>query len=190
MVSAPQCAAVLSLSLMMHVCMLRAVSIVDAAVPDRMKPDGGAACAAFAAAGAGAEEAQPLHVRLQNMPSSSPNPVVAALRGVLSFFATIVIIMTLWVIGAAAEGSLQARGPLGATAGGPGGGGAGGAGMDKGAASHAPKEYNKSNIPEASVKTFADVKGCDEAKEELQVCPPPPWPRLLPHVTARLGPAL
>lgn len=114
---------------------------------------------------AGADEAQPLHVRLQNMPSAQPNPLVAALRGVLSFFATIVIIMTLWVIGAAAEGSLQARGSLGATA----GGGPGGPATEKGAASHAPKEYSKENMPEASVKTFADVKGCDEAKAELQV---------------------
>eukprot|EP00892_Ulva_mutabilis_P004899 jgi/Ulvmu1/2781/UM140_0011.1 len=116
-----------------------------------------------AAALAGAEEAQPLHVRLQNVPAAAPNPVVAALRGVVSFFATIIIIMTLWVIGAAAEGSLQARGALGPTTGGPGGPAA-----DKGAQSHAPKEYNKDTMPESSVKTFADVKGCDEAKAELQ----------------------
>jgi ATP-dependent metalloprotease len=33
---------------------------------------------------------------------------------------------------------------------------------------YAPKEYNKENIPEKSVKTFQDVKGCDEAKAELE----------------------
>ena len=27
---------------------------------------------------------------------------------------------------------------------------------------------NKENMPEKSIKTFADVKGCDEAKAELQ----------------------
>lgn len=112
------------------------------------------------------DEAQPLHVRLQGVPSGQPNPIVAALRGVLSFLATVVIIMTLWVIGAAAEGSLQARGSLGAAAGGPAG-----ASMEKGTATHAPKEYSKDNLPETSVKTFADVKGCDEAKAELQVLP-------------------
>ena len=31
-----------------------------------------------------------------------------------------------------------------------------------------PKEYNKDELSEQSIKTFADVKGCDEAKEELQ----------------------
>jgi len=33
---------------------------------------------------------------------------------------------------------------------------------------YAPKEYNKENLPEKSVKTFKDVKGCDEAKAELE----------------------
>ena len=28
--------------------------------------------------------------------------------------------------------------------------------------------YAQDNIPEKSVKTFADVKGCDEAKDELE----------------------
>eukprot|EP00899_Mesostigma_viride_P011764 jgi/Mesvir1/20589/Mv14826-RA.1 len=36
------------------------------------------------------------------------------------------------------------------------------------ASSYAPKEYSKDNLPEKSVKTFADVKGCDEAKAELE----------------------
>ncbi|GAX77639.1 hypothetical protein CEUSTIGMA_g5082.t1 [Chlamydomonas eustigma] len=31
-----------------------------------------------------------------------------------------------------------------------------------------PKEYKKEELPEKSVKTFADVRGCDEAKEELK----------------------
>jgi len=52
-------------------------------------------------------------------------------------------------------------------------GGAGRAGGDdaqkKGeGSSFDPKEYNKDALPEKSVKTFKDVLGCDEAKEELQ----------------------
>jgi len=31
-----------------------------------------------------------------------------------------------------------------------------------------PKQYNKENMPEKSTKTFDDVKGCDEAKDELR----------------------
>jgi hypothetical protein len=62
---------------------------------------------AAAALAAGNKESAPLHVRLQNAPSGQPNPLMAAFRSVFSFFATLVVIMTLWVIGAAAEGSLQ-----------------------------------------------------------------------------------
>jgi len=35
-------------------------------------------------------------------------------------------------------------------------------------ASYAPKEYNKEVLPEKNSKTFKDVKGCDEAKQELE----------------------
>lgn len=31
-----------------------------------------------------------------------------------------------------------------------------------------PKQFNKDTVPEKSLKTFKDVKGCDEAKDELQ----------------------
>lgn len=33
---------------------------------------------------------------------------------------------------------------------------------------YAPKEYNKETLPEKNTKTFKDVKGCNEAKEELE----------------------
>jgi ATP-dependent Zn protease len=108
----------------------------------------------------GQTEAAPLHVKLQSFPSSQPNPLLSALRGVVSFFLTLVVIMVLWVIGAAAEGSLQLRGGLG---------GNGQTMTDKPGSPNAPKEYSRENIPESSVKTFADVKGCEEAKAELQV---------------------
>ena len=31
-----------------------------------------------------------------------------------------------------------------------------------------PKEYKKEELPEKSIKSFKDVLGCDEAKEELK----------------------
>ncbi len=44
-----------------------------------------------------------------------------------------------------------------------------GAGLPGGAGNvFAPKEYSKENMPEKSVKSFKDVKGCDEAVAELQ----------------------
>ena len=57
----------------------------------------------------GGKESAPLHVWLQNLPNAQPNTLAAAFRSVFSFFATLVVIMTLWVIGAAAEGTLQVR---------------------------------------------------------------------------------
>ena len=57
------------------------------------------------------------------------------------------------------------------------GGGVGGAGANNGMGgnnggpgatpSSEPREYKKEELPEKSVKNFGDVRGCDEAKEEL-----------------------
>jgi len=44
----------------------------------------------------------------------------------------------------------------------------GGLAPSNGGPSFDPKQYNKENMPEKSTKSFDDVKGCDEAKEELQ----------------------
>eukprot|EP00208_Stichococcus_sp_RCC1054_P001070 CAMPEP_0206145058 /NCGR_PEP_ID=MMETSP1473-20131121/26217_1 /ASSEMBLY_ACC=CAM_ASM_001109 /TAXON_ID=1461547 /ORGANISM="Stichococcus sp, Strain RCC1054" /LENGTH=864 /DNA_ID=CAMNT_0053541115 /DNA_START=315 /DNA_END=2909 /DNA_ORIENTATION=+ len=38
----------------------------------------------------------------------------------------------------------------------------------KGASVFAPKEFNKDELPQKSLKTFEDVKGCPEAKNELE----------------------
>ena len=35
-----------------------------------------------------------------------------------------------------------------------------------------PKEYKKEELPEKSVKMFSDVRGCDEAKDELREVSP------------------
>jgi ATP-dependent metalloprotease len=65
--------------------------------------------------------------------------------------------------GAGASSSVVSSG-TGAGAG-PGGLSTGGGG----ASAFDPKEYKKDELPETSLKTFADVKGCDESKAELQV---------------------
>ena len=74
----------------------------------------------------------------------------------------------------ASGSSSAAGGASGLLPGGGGGsklpvlGGGGKAEDKKEGSSFDPKEYNKEALPEKSVKTFDDVKGCDEAKQELQ----------------------
>ncbi|KAL5999045.1 ATP-dependent zinc metalloprotease FTSH 11, chloroplastic/mitochondrial [Asimina triloba] len=46
-------------------------------------------------------------------------------------------------------------------------GGIGASGVGS-SSSYAPKELNKEVMPEKNVKTFKDVKGCDDAKQELE----------------------
>jgi hypothetical protein len=101
---------------------------------------------------------EPLRVRLEN---AQPHPFLAAVRGVVSFLSTLFVVICLWVLGATVEGTVRT---VASTA--PSDGVASGS-MDKGA--FAPKEYSKDSIPESLRKTFADVKGCEEAKEELKV---------------------
>jgi hypothetical protein len=102
---------------------------------------------------------EPLRVRLEN---AQPHPFLAAVRGVVSFLSTLFVVTCLWVLGATAEGTVRSMANSG-----PADGVATSGGVDKGA--FAPKEYSKDSIPESSRKTFADVKGCEEAKEELRV---------------------
>ncbi|GLC41713.1 hypothetical protein PLESTB_000685100 [Pleodorina starrii] len=69
--------------------------------------------------------------------------------------------------------AVSTAGPPVAAAGG-GGSGNGGSGAasssssSNGGPSVEPKEYKKDELPEKSIRTFKDVKGCDEAKEELR----------------------
>ncbi|KAK1285751.1 hypothetical protein QJS10_CPB20g02031 [Acorus calamus] len=67
-----------------------------------------------------------------------------------------VVVGLMWVLGANA---------LNKYVGSLGGIGTSGVGSS---ASYAPKELNKEIIPEKNVKTFKDVKGCDDAKQELE----------------------
>lgn len=116
------------------------------------------------AEGIGGSESSPLHVRLESMPGAkaSNNPLVNAVRTLMSGFLVILGLVCFWVMGAAQESKLggmdRAAGSMPSAAGQLGG--------DK--AAYAPKEFNKDLIPEVSRKRFSDVMGCDEAKDELK----------------------
>ncbi|AQK96681.1 ATP-dependent zinc metalloprotease FTSH 11 chloroplastic/mitochondrial [Zea mays] len=102
----------------------------------------------------GISEKQPLHVVMVD-----PKSTGRSTRFAQEIFSTIlftIAVGVMWVMGAAALqkyiGSL-------------GGIGASGAGSSS---SYSPKEMNKDMMPEKNVKTFKDVKGCDDAKKELE----------------------
>ncbi|XP_072966457.1 ATP-dependent zinc metalloprotease FTSH 9, chloroplastic/mitochondrial [Typha angustifolia] len=102
----------------------------------------------------GISEKQPLHVVMVDPKASSRST-----RFAQELFSTIlftVVVGLMWVMGAAAlqkyVGSL---------------GGIGTSGVGSGS-TYTPKELNKEIMPEKNVKTFKDVKGCDDAKQELE----------------------
>jgi len=77
--------------------------------------------------------------------------------------AVVVMLSVVWLFGA-----VFCRRYYNNVAGGAAAGGGAAAQAGGGGAQFLPKEYNKENMPEESVKNFGDVKGCDEAKDELQ----------------------
>lgn len=102
----------------------------------------------------GISDKQPLHVIMVDPKASNRST-----RFAQELFSTIlftVVVGLMWVMGAAAlqkyVGSL-------------GGIGASGVGSSS---TYAPKDLNKEIMPEKNVKTFKDVKGCDDAKQELE----------------------
>uniref|UniRef100_A0A0D3ERA8 AAA+ ATPase domain-containing protein n=1 Tax=Oryza barthii TaxID=65489 RepID=A0A0D3ERA8_9ORYZ len=102
----------------------------------------------------GISEKQPLHVVMVD-----PKATGRSTRFAQEIFSTVLFTIAvglMWVMGAAALqkyiGSL-------------GGIGASGVGSSS---SYSPKELNKDIMPEKNVKTFKDVKGCDDAKKELE----------------------
>lgn len=111
----------------------------------------------------GATVSRPLHVVLQD-PSRKRTPG-GPLSWLSSLFATALSFLALAMLFALGSQAIRrySGAGAGALAGGPATSitGAGGA-------SYAPKEYNKENMPEKSLKTFKDVKGCPEAKAELE----------------------
>ncbi|KAL1565520.1 ATP-dependent zinc metalloprotease FTSH 11, chloroplastic/mitochondrial, variant 2 [Salvia divinorum] len=102
----------------------------------------------------GVSEKQPLHVMVVDPKMSSRSSRFA--QEVISTIVFTVAVGLVWIMGAAA---------LQKYIGGLGGIGTPGVGSSS---SYAPKDLNKEIMPENNVKTFKDVKGCDDAKEELE----------------------
>ena len=99
----------------------------------------------------------PLHVavdsKLLNLGGQN-----TALQSWFWFFATTAIIAFMWMVGAATARRYSSRGSPPAL----------GGDAPAVSASLEPKEYAKENMPQKSIKTFSDVKGCDEAISELK----------------------
>ncbi|CAL9756129.1 unnamed protein product [Musa acuminata subsp. burmannicoides] len=102
----------------------------------------------------GISEKRPLHVVMVDPKASNKSPQFA--QELLSTILFIVAVGLMWVLGAAAlrkyVGSL---------------GGIGTSGVGS-SATYAPRELNKEILLEKNAKTFKDVKGCDDAKQELE----------------------
>lgn len=102
----------------------------------------------------GISEKHPLHVVMVDPKASSKSTRFA--QELLSTILFTIVVGLMWVMGAAAlqkyVGSL---------------GGIGTSGVGS-SATYSPKELNKEIMPEKNVKTFKDVKGCDDAKQELE----------------------
>ncbi|KDO56109.1 hypothetical protein CISIN_1g003696mg [Citrus sinensis] len=100
----------------------------------------------------GVSEKQPLHVVMVDPKVSNKSRFAQELISTILFTVAVGLV---WLMGAAALqkyiGSL---------------GGIGTSGVGS-SSSYAPKELNKEVMPEKNVKTFKDVKGCDDAKQEL-----------------------
>ncbi|KAK4273909.1 hypothetical protein QN277_017212 [Acacia crassicarpa] len=101
----------------------------------------------------GISEKQPLHVVMVEPKVSNKSRFAQELISTILFTIAVGLV---WFMGAAALqkyiGSL---------------GGIGTSGVGS-SSSYSPKELNKEVTPEKNVKTFKDVKGCDDAKQELE----------------------
>ncbi|KAL0542473.1 hypothetical protein IC582_022587 [Cucumis melo] len=101
----------------------------------------------------GISEKQPLHVVMVDPKVPNKSRFMQELISTILFTVAVGLV---WFMGATALqkyiGSL---------------GGIGTSGVGS-SSSYAPKELNKEVIPEKNVKTFKDVKGCDDAKQELE----------------------
>lgn len=101
----------------------------------------------------GISEKQPLHVVMVDQKVSNKSRFAQELISTILFTVAVGLV---WFMGAAALqkyiGSL---------------GGIGSSGVGS-SSSYTPKELNKEVMPEKNVKTFKDVKGCDDAKQELE----------------------
>ncbi|CAI9771978.1 unnamed protein product [Fraxinus pennsylvanica] len=102
----------------------------------------------------GISEKQPLHVVMVDPKMS--NRSSRLVQEVISTILFTVAVGLVWLMGAAAlQKYIGSLGGIGT----PGVGSS---------SSYSPKELNKEVVPEKNVKTFKDVKGCDDAKQELE----------------------
>ncbi|KAK9837152.1 hypothetical protein WJX81_006501 [Elliptochloris bilobata] len=118
------------------------------------------------AAAPGRTATQPLHVMLQ-VPPRPPPTALDALRAVALGGASFLAFMVLFV-SASYYARRQAMRSIVSSSAAMAASRADLAAATRDAPSFAPKEYNKENVPEVSRVTFADVKGCSEAKAELE----------------------
>ncbi|CAH9059096.1 unnamed protein product [Cuscuta epithymum] len=102
----------------------------------------------------GVSERQPLHVVMVDPNESKKSPRL--IHELISTVIFAIAVGLLWYVTASAAQKYI---------GGLGGVGASSVGSSS---SYSPKELNKEVVPEKNVKTFKDVKGCDDAKEELE----------------------
>nr|KYP58629.1 hypothetical protein KK1_014044 [Cajanus cajan] len=101
----------------------------------------------------GTSEKQPLHVVMVDPKVSQKSRFVQDLLSTILF---IVVMGLVWVMGMVAlQKFIVSLGGIGTSSSGS-------------STSYAPKELNKEVMPEKNVKTFKDVKGCDDAKQELE----------------------
>lgn len=103
----------------------------------------------------GMTEKHPLHVVMVD--PKEANKSMRFAQELISTILFMIVFSLMWVMGAAAlRKYVSSLGGIGSSP-----------GISTGA-SYAPKEYNKEVLPEKNSKTFKDVKGCDEAKQELE----------------------
>ncbi|KAL7183647.1 hypothetical protein ACSBR2_025936 [Camellia fascicularis] len=102
----------------------------------------------------GISEKQPLHVMMVD--PKVPNRSSRFAQELISTILFTVAVGLVWLLGAAAlQKYISSLGGIGTS------------GMGS-SSSYSPKELNKEIMPEKNVKTFKDVKGCDDAKQELE----------------------
>lgn len=102
----------------------------------------------------GMSEKHPLHVVMVD--PKEANKSMRFAQEIISTILFMIVFSLMWVMGAAAlRKYVSSLGGIGSSP-----------GISTGA-SYTPKEYNKEVLPEKNSKTFKDVKGCDEAKQEL-----------------------
>eukprot|EP00879_Flechtneria_rotunda_P014610 GHRR01015267.1.p1 GENE.GHRR01015267.1~~GHRR01015267.1.p1 ORF type:complete len:605 (+),score=233.34 GHRR01015267.1:179-1993(+) len=129
--------------------------------------------------GPGSSLRRPLHVVLQGPGLARLQKPSGPFQALWGFATTLILLLGLsfaWLVGSQAlrrmsSGATAAHGAASSVVAGSstGVGAAAGAGSAASAGPGIePKEYKREELPEKSVKSFADVKGCDESKAELQ----------------------